>query len=103
MGHLTLTGRPKMETTKLSTRGQVVIPKELRKSYHWDVGQELDVIDTGDGLLLKARTSRDSASWDDVVGCLSHLAKGKPKATDEQMQTAVQDMAAKRFLRSRAK
>jgi AbrB family looped-hinge helix DNA binding protein len=96
-------GSKKMETTKVSTRGQVVIPKELRKSYHWDVGQELDVIDTGDGLLLKARPSRDSASWDDVVGCLSHLAKGKPKATKEQMRTAVRDMAAKRFQRSRAK
>ncbi|MDR2213389.1 MAG: AbrB/MazE/SpoVT family DNA-binding domain-containing protein, partial [Pseudomonadales bacterium] len=39
-----------METTKVSTRGQVVIPKTLRQAYRWQSGQELDVIDTGDGL-----------------------------------------------------
>lgn len=92
-----------METTRVSTRGQVVIPKELRKSYRWDVGQELDVIDTGDGLLLRARPSRESASWNDVVGCLGHLAKGKPVPTDEDMHAAVRDMAARRYLRSREK
>lgn len=80
-----------------------MIPKELRKSYHWDVGQELDVIDTGDGLLLKSRPSRKSASWNDVVGCLGHLAKGKPVASDEDMRVAVRDMAARRYRRSREK
>jgi bifunctional DNA-binding transcriptional regulator/antitoxin component of YhaV-PrlF toxin-antitoxin module len=80
-----------------------VIPKELRKSYHWDVGQELDVIDTGDGLLLKARPARKTASWNHVVGCLSHLASGKPVATDEDMHAAVRDMAARRYRRSREK
>jgi len=92
-----------METTRVSTRGQVVIPKELRKSYHWDVGQELDVIDTGDGLLLKAKPSRKSASWNDLVGCLGHLAKGKPVETDEAMRAAARDMAAARYRRSRGK
>ena len=92
-----------METTKVSTRGQVVIPKELRKSYHWDVGQELDVIDTGDGLLLKARPSREATLWNDVVGCLAHLAKGKPVATDDDIQAAVRNMAAKRYRRSQEK
>jgi len=92
-----------MDTTKVSTRGQVVIPKELRKSYHWDVGQELDVIDTGNGLLLKARPSRKATSWNDVVGCLGHLAKGKPVPTDEDMRAAVRDMAARRYRRSHEK
>lgn len=92
-----------METTKVSTRGQVVIPNALRKSYHWDVGQELDVIDTGDGLLLKAAASGESAAWNDVVGCLGHLTRGKPTATDADMRAAVREMAVKRYRQSRAK
>lgn len=89
--------------TKVSTRGQVVIPKELRRSHRWDAGQALDVIDTGEGLLLKARSSGKSASWKSVVGCLSHLAKGKSVATDDEMHAAVRSMAAKRYRRSREK
>ena len=89
-----------METTKVSTRGQIVIPKELRESYHWKVGQTLDVIDTGEGLLLKARPARRTASWTEVLGCLGHLAKRRPAATDEEMNAAVQKKAAERYRRS---
>lgn len=92
-----------METTRVSTRGQVVIPSELRKSYHWEVGQELDVIDTGDGLLLKARPPDTSAAWSELVGCLAHLNEGKPVPTDEDVHAAVQAMAAKRYRRSQGK
>lgn len=89
-----------METTKVSTRGQVVIPKELRDAYHWTSGQQLDVVDTGDGVLLKARPARKAASWSDVAGCLSHLAKGRPAVTDEDMRAAVRKLAAERFRRT---
>ncbi len=92
-----------MEKTKVSTRGQVVIPKALRKSYHWEVGQELDVIDTGEGLLLKARTGSKTVLWDNVVGCLSHLAKSKPAVSEADMRAAVRKMAAERYRRSSGK
>jgi len=42
-----------MQTTKLSSKGQVIIPKALRSRYNWDAGQKLLVIDAGDGILLK--------------------------------------------------
>jgi bifunctional DNA-binding transcriptional regulator/antitoxin component of YhaV-PrlF toxin-antitoxin module len=29
-----------METTKLSSKGQVIIPKAMRAAHHWDAGQE---------------------------------------------------------------
>jgi AbrB family looped-hinge helix DNA binding protein len=88
-----------METTTVSTRGQVVIPKRLRQKHCWQTGQRLEVIDTGDGLLL---TPQKTASWDDVVGCLSHLAKNKPAPTDEQMHVAVRQMAVQRYRRGAA-
>ena len=59
-----------METTRLSSKGQVIIPKAFRTSHRWASGLELLVIDTGDGILLKPKIPFDSASLDEVAGCL---------------------------------
>ena len=39
--------------TKLSAKGQVVIPKSLRERLKWDEGAELEVIETANGVLLR--------------------------------------------------
>lgn len=44
-----------MEITKISNEGQVIIPEQLRKSHGWETGQELIVIHTGEGILLKPK------------------------------------------------
>lgn len=75
-----------MEKTKLSSKGQVIIPKHLRSIYHWQTGQELSVIDTGDGVLFKAKTPFSEVSLDDVAGCLAY--QGKAKSLDE-MECAI--------------
>jgi len=46
-----------MQTTKLSSKGQVIIPKIIRSRYNWNSGQKLSVIDTGDGILLRPSRS----------------------------------------------
>jgi len=33
-----------MSTTRLSSKGQLIIPKPVRKAHCWDTGQELDVV-----------------------------------------------------------
>jgi AbrB family looped-hinge helix DNA binding protein len=38
---------------KVGLRGQVVIPKKLRKKYKIENGTILEIIETGEGLLLK--------------------------------------------------
>jgi AbrB family looped-hinge helix DNA binding protein len=30
-----------MDSIKLSSKGQVIIPKHIRSAYHWEAGQEL--------------------------------------------------------------
>ena len=45
-----------MDTIRLSSKGQVIIPKPLRTAHHWEAGQELIIIDVGDGILLKSKT-----------------------------------------------
>ena len=59
-----------METTKLSSKGQVVILGPLRKSHHWEAGQELVVIDVGDGILLKSGDVFEERQINDVAACL---------------------------------
>lgn len=70
-----------MNTTKLSSKGQVIIPKPLRAAHHWEIGQELIVIDQGDGILLKPKTPFEETKINDVASCLKY--KGTPKTIDD--------------------
>ena len=75
-----------MQTTRLSSKGQVIIPKAIREACHLDVGQELDVEITTQGILLKAKNSFSTTSVDDVAGCLAYQGKAK---TIEEMDDAI--------------
>jgi AbrB family looped-hinge helix DNA binding protein len=75
-----------METIRLSSKGQVIIPKALRNHYKWDTGQELLVIDKGDGIFLKPKRPFIESSLNDVAGCLKY--KGKPKSLKD-MERAI--------------
>lgn len=70
-----------MEITKVSEKGQVIIPEQLRKSHGWKTGQELIVIDTGDGILLKPKKPFVETTLNEVAGFLKY--KGTPKSLDD--------------------
>jgi AbrB family looped-hinge helix DNA binding protein len=82
-----------MQTTKLSSKGQVIIPKALRSRYNWDIGQKLVVIDTGDGILLKTPHSFKETELKQVAGILKY--SGKPVSIDE-MEAAIKKGALER-------
>ncbi len=73
-----------MDSIKLSSKGQVIIPKHIRSSYHWETGQELVVIDTGDGILLKPKAPFPESTLSEVAGCLHYT--GTAKTIDEMEQ-----------------
>jgi AbrB family looped-hinge helix DNA binding protein len=75
-----------METTKLSSKGQVVIPGSLRKSHHWESGQELVVIDVGDGILLKSAAVFEETQINDVASCLKYTGETRSL---EDMELAI--------------
>lgn len=75
-----------METTKLSSKGQVIIPKTLRNTHHWKAGLELVVIDMGDGILLKPKAPFESTLVADVAGLLKDKVAAK---TDAEIQAAL--------------
>jgi AbrB family looped-hinge helix DNA binding protein len=41
-------------TTVLSTKGQIILPKAIRKQRRWEAGTRLTVEQTEDGILLRA-------------------------------------------------
>lgn len=80
-----------MNKTRLSSKGQVIIPKSLRDSRHWQVGQELEVIDTVDGVLLKPVRAVKPAALDELYGCLRYSG---PARSLEDMQQAIAEGVA---------
>jgi bifunctional DNA-binding transcriptional regulator/antitoxin component of YhaV-PrlF toxin-antitoxin module len=44
--------KQKMETTTMSERGQISVPAEIRKKYHFQTGQKFAWLDTGSSLKL---------------------------------------------------
>jgi AbrB family looped-hinge helix DNA binding protein len=70
-----------MKTTKMSSKGQVIIPKALREIHHWEEGQELIAIDMGDGILLKPKKPFPETTLDQVAGCLKY--QGTPKSLED--------------------
>ncbi len=84
-----------METTKLSSKGQVIIPKAVRSLHHWEPGLELMVIDTGEGILLKPKTPFPATTLAEVAGILHDRVTPK---SDEEIEQAMK-IAARRIWR----
>ncbi|WP_079679798.1 AbrB/MazE/SpoVT family DNA-binding domain-containing protein [Planktothrix sp. PCC 11201] len=69
-----------MEITKLSGQGLVQIPASLQTIYGWQEGQEILVIDTGEGILLKAKKPFPETQLEQVAGCLKY--QGEPQSIE---------------------
>ena len=69
-----------MSTTRLSSKGQVIIPKQVREARGWTEGMELIVEETEAGVTLRPKRLFKSATLDEVVGCAQY--KGPPKSLD---------------------
>jgi AbrB family looped-hinge helix DNA binding protein len=66
-----------METTRLSTKGQVILPKAVRSARAWLPGTEFVVEETPEGVLLRPIGRLPQSRLEDVAGCLKWT--GKPK------------------------
>jgi AbrB family looped-hinge helix DNA binding protein len=87
-----------METTRLSTKGQIILPKNIRTSRAWVPGTEFTVEETGDGILLRPAARFPGADLDEVAGCLRSKRKSK---TPAQMHTAIAREVIRRHDRGR--
>jgi AbrB family looped-hinge helix DNA binding protein len=71
----------------LSTKGQVILPKNIRTSRAWGPGTEFTVEETKDGVLLRPARLFPESDLATVSGCLR--AKGKPKSV-AQMHAGIE-------------
>ncbi len=55
-------------TTKMSSKGQVVIPEEIRKRLGLETGTQFVVIGDKDVVILKALTPPRMDDFDDLIG-----------------------------------
>ena len=82
-----------METTRLSTKGQIVLPKSIRASKAWKAGMEFTVEETREGIVLKPADAHNvpETPLDDVVGYLGRVRKA---AGGKMKRLSLKDMDA---------
>jgi AbrB family looped-hinge helix DNA binding protein len=85
--------KPEPLRTRVSTKGQVILPKAIRTKLRWTPGTELEVESREDGVLLRAASLFAPTTIDDVFGALRY--SGKPK-TIAEMDAAVAEEARRR-------
>ena len=64
-----------METTKLSSKGQVILPASIRAAKHWQAGVEFAVESTAEGVLLRPLKPGAATTLDEVIGCAGYTGK----------------------------
>ena len=63
-------------TITVSSKGQVVIPKEIRDELHWKAGTELTLITNASSVTLKAAPKKSGRNLADLIGMLKHEGTG---------------------------
>ena len=80
-----------METVKVSSKGQIVIPKKLREAHHIAPGTVFVVSAVGDEIRLRSTPLFPPTSHEQAAGCLHK--KGRKPTTDAEMNQAVRQRA----------
>lgn len=92
-----MSAKPK-QTTVLSTKGQVILPKTVRDERGWKPGTKLTVEETPDGVLLKREPLFPPTTLEEVYGCLKY--DGPPK-TLKEMDAGIDEEVRERHARGR--
>ncbi len=82
--------------TRISTKGQIVLPKALRDRRGWRPGDELVVEERSDGVMLRREVKYAHSRMEDVFGS---LGPSDQVVSIEEMNQGVLDEAARRWRR----
>ena len=72
---------PERLTTTVSTKGQVILPKAIRRELRWEAGTRLVVENTHEGVLLRPARVFAETRPEDVFGRLA--CDGPPRSLAE--------------------
>ena len=82
-----------METTRLSSKGQVVLPKSIRRARRWSAGMEFAVEEASDGVLLRPLRPFPATTLTEVIACTGYRGHAK---TLKDMERAIERGAKER-------
>lgn len=83
-----------MESTKLSSKGQIVLPKAVREALGWGPGTEFTIEATADGVTLRAKSPFRRTHVHDVIGSVRYTGSSR---TLEEMEAGIRRAVARRF------
>jgi len=81
-----------MTTIRLSSKGQVIIPRAIRAANRWMTGQEFSIEITQDGILLRPKSPFPPTTVNEVAGFLQY--DGPAKTQDEMEQGLMNELRA---------
>jgi AbrB family looped-hinge helix DNA binding protein len=87
-----------VETTRLSSKGQIIVPKKIRTAHAWGPGTTFHVEEAGGGILLRPAARFNESDLEEVAGCLRSKRKA---ATLAEMRTAIEREVSRRHDRGR--
>ena len=97
-----------MHTTRLSSKGQIIIPKAVRDAHGWVEGTEFVVEDGPEGMVLRPKAKTTSifkpTKLEDVIGCARY--NGPPKSLeqiDAELEAAMRDQFSREYRRGSSK
>jgi AbrB family looped-hinge helix DNA binding protein len=83
-----------MDTTKLSTKGQIVLPRSIRESRHWKPGTEFTVEQTFEGILLKPVNPFPPTTLEELDETLRRIRAAVKKRTGRTTPVTLEEMDA---------
>jgi AbrB family looped-hinge helix DNA binding protein len=87
-----------MQRTRLSSKGQIILPKSIRDSQAWKPGTEFTVEPTDSGVLLRPVAKFPRTEIDEVAGCLRSKHKS---GSSDQIRQAIDREVHRRHDRGR--
>lgn len=86
--------------TRVSGKGQVVVPKPVRDRQGWQPGTDLEVVETDNGVLLRPARTGGKLTVEEAVARFRQLYTHRgPPVTLEEMDEAIAEEAARRHRR----
>ena len=72
--------------SRLSTKGQLIIPKEVRQRHGWRPGTDLEIEDHDDCVTIRLAKTVPETTLDELFGCIEYVG---PRRSLEDMEAAI--------------
>ena len=72
-----------MSTLLVSSKGQIVLPAEMRRRLGMGAGARIEVLEESDGLKLRVVRSVATAEISDMAGMVTAPARGVPRRLED--------------------